>query len=106
MEGLSLVNPLHIVIFRRFVYFLRCGFERKIYVTSETRGTQFSLGRHVRGVGLYNACCIWNNIRELLSINEFGVNTSKIKNYLRKLLYTRQNLGDQQEWSAEIFLLR
>ena len=54
----------------------------------------------------YNACCIWNNIRELLSVNEFGVNTSKIKNYLRKLLYTRQNLGDQQEWSAEIFLLR
>ena len=54
----------------------------------------------------YNACCIWNNIRELLAVNEFGVSISKIKNDLRKLLSTRQNLGDQEEWSHENFLLR
>ena len=54
----------------------------------------------------YNACCIWNNIRELLAVNEFGLSISRVKNDLRKLLSTRQNLGDQEEWSHENFLLR
>ena len=55
---------------------------------------------------VYNACCIWNEIRELLSIKCFGVKTSNIKSDLKKYLYTRQNIGDQLEWSDENFLLR
>ena len=54
---------------------------------------------------IYNACCIWNTIRDLLSISSFGTKISEIKNKLRKLLFTRQHLGDQVEWSEENFLL-
>ena len=55
---------------------------------------------------LYNACCIWNTIRELLPISEFGIKISEIKTKLRNILFTRQNLGDQIEWSEENFILR
>ena len=55
---------------------------------------------------VYNACSIWNQIRDLLSIKTFGGQLSKIKNNLKKLLFSRQNLGDPNEWSDENFLLR
>ena len=55
---------------------------------------------------VYNACCIWNTIRDILSIKEFGVKISKIKNDLKIYLFSRQNLGDQLEWSDENALLR
>ena len=55
---------------------------------------------------VYNACCIWNNIRDLLSIKMFGIKISKIKNDLKQYLFSRQNLGDEIEWSDENVLLR
>ena len=55
---------------------------------------------------LYNACSIWNTIRELLHIQEFGIKISEIKTKLKKLLFTKQNLGDQIEWSEENCILR
>ena len=55
---------------------------------------------------IYNACCIWNVVRELLPIQEFGIKISEIKTKLKKILFTRQNLGDQIEWSNENFMLR
>ena len=55
---------------------------------------------------VYNACHIWNQIRELLPIKTFGVKISKVKGDLKKLLFARQNLGDPLEWSDENFLLR
>ena len=42
----------------------------------------------------------------LLSIKMFGIKISKIKNDLKILLFTRQNLGDDLEWSDENALLR
>ena len=51
---------------------------------------------------VYSACRIWNTIRDLLSICSFGIKISENKNKLRKLLFTRQNLGNQVEWSEKI----
>ena len=55
---------------------------------------------------VYNAARIWNIVRDLLSILTFGIKISDIKNKSKKLLFHRQKLGDQIEWSDENFLLR
>ena len=55
---------------------------------------------------VYNASRIWNIIRDLLCIHTFGNKISEIKNKSKKLLFCRQKLGDQIEWSDENFLLR
>ena len=56
---------------------------------------------------LYNACSIWNIVRDSLSIFKFGcIKICPMKYKLREMLLKRQNLGDQIEWSDENFKLR
>ena len=55
---------------------------------------------------VYNACYIWNIVRDSLSILKFGLKVGTMKHKLKKLLFLRQNLGDQLEWSDENFKLR
>ena len=55
---------------------------------------------------IYNACNIWNIIRDILSIQKFGLKIGYLKHSLKKHLFQRQNLGDQVEWSEENFQLR
>ena len=56
---------------------------------------------------VYNACSIWNIVRDYLSIFKFGcMKIGSMKYKLREMLFKRQNLGDQIEWSVENFKLR
>ena len=51
---------------------------------------------------VYNACWIWNQIRDTLSIYNFGsLKIGAFKNKLKKIILTRQSLGDPVEWSGE-----
>ena len=56
---------------------------------------------------VYNACFIWNIVRDSLSIFKFGcLKIGSMKYKLKEMLLKRQNLGDQIEWSDENFKLR
>ena len=56
---------------------------------------------------VYNACFIWNIVRDSLSIFKFGcIKIGSMKHKLKEMLLKRQNLGDQIEWSAENFKIR
>ena len=55
---------------------------------------------------VYNACSIWNTVRDSLSIIKFGyLKIGSMKYKLKEMLLKRQNLGDQIEWSDENFKL-
>ena len=53
-------------------------------------------------------CGMWNEVRntaKFSTISDFSASLSLVKTWLRDLLYQRQMLGDQEEWSDENFLL-
>ena len=55
---------------------------------------------------VYNACCIWNIIRDSLTIKFLGLKIGTMKNNLKKFLFSRQNLGNSIEWCDDNFKLK
>ena len=55
---------------------------------------------------VFRASSLWNEIRNdtrFLLINDFSAGLSQVKSIIRDLLYQKQKLGDQDEWSDENF---
>ena len=56
---------------------------------------------------VYNACSTWNIIRDSLAIYKFNcMKIGTMKNKLKNFIFSRQNIGDPNEWSDENFQLR
>ena len=56
---------------------------------------------------IFKASSLWNEYAKSMeeTIDDFSLGFGHLKSWTKQLLYRRQKLGDQEEWSDENFVL-
>ena len=52
----------------------------------------------------YRMSVIWNSMRNMLSNPDTSISISSIKSKLKKFIYERQSLGDDENWIEHNFV--